>query len=1067
MRGIWAGAIALALASTTTMFGQGLTTSGLSGFVTDKAGHPVAGALVTVVHDASGTRYTATARSTGQYTVVGLLSGGPYTVTATAAGQPPAEKKGIYLEIGAVGSVDLEMSNEIVQLEAFKVSESTGQMIFDSGSMGTGSNFTPREIAEISSIRRDLQDIQNLDPRAVVIQVTPSDPAYTYSVAGQNPRNNSLLIDGVSAADNFGLNSNGYAGLRNPIPLDWISSFSVQINPFDVVYSGFLGGITDVTLKTGTNDFHGSAYELYTGTRMRGPDPVVGVLGPHEETQQHTTGATLGGPILKDRLFFFVGYEAFRQIAAAPAQLFNPEGSPAGQAEVTQIVQTLTSRYNYNPGPLVAVAHTWEQNFVAKLNWNISDSQKFTFTFRHTIGDAPVFYNYAFSNETSFETSWYNSNRSDQSYTAQLNSDWSQFIPNLHTEVEATYKRYNGTATLDGPKLPAITILNISGFSQPLNSIVTNGELFAGTYWAYQDNNIYTWEQEEHLYGDYSVGNHTFKFGSQFDRTGYTDTFIPNAIGSYSYSNVANFMANTPYQSIVETPAAGFTLASDVSHYYLLDISPLIQDTWKPNAQLTIVGGLRMDYPYLPQRPIFSPVFFNAYGFSNSISMNGNYTVSPRFGFNYDFQTKQPTQLRGGAGLFLGQNPVVWVENSYNNAGQLNSITNGVASTAAPGFDYTDPNFHWPANWKENLALDRTLPFLGMIATAEVDLTQVQKDVFYQETNPYAVPSSGPLTMPDGRLRFAGNITPSAIGSAYYLPNAPSGFYSSVTNSPTTLYQNHATGAVYELTNTDKGGSQEYTLELNRPMTDHWAFQLAYTYTHATQVDPFTSSVAASGFAGQPFINPNQNVAYRSNYAVPNKFIAAATREFNFFKRKYATTSLTAQFITENGVPYSFVFKGDADGSGITGESLFYVPSGPNDPKVQWLSATEEANFFNYLATNPSLSKWAGQIVPRNSVYAPWQETLNLHFEQQIPVWRDVRVTLFADCFNFSNLLDKHSGLVDNYLNAFYTQTIAGTGYNAKTNQYEYVFNNGTLGTPSIYSDESRWQVQVGARLDF
>jgi hypothetical protein len=166
-------------------------------------------------------------------------------------------------------------------------------------------------------------------------------------------------------------------------------------------------------------------------------------------------------------------------------------------------------------------------------------------------------------------------------------------------------------------------------------------------------------------------------------------------------------------------------------------------------------------------------------------------------------------------------------------------------------------------------------------------------------------------------------------------------------------------------------------------------------------------------------------------------------------------------------VPYSFVFKGDADGSGITGESLFYVPSGPNDPKVQWLSATEEANFFNYLATNPSLSKWAGQIVPRNSVYAPWQETLNLHFEQQIPVWRDVRVTLFADCFNFSNLLDKHSGLVDNYLNAFYTQTIAGTGYNAKTNQYEYVFNNGTLGTPSIYSDESRWQVQVGARLDF
>ena len=1065
---IWAGAIALAFSTMAPVFGQGVTTSGLRGFITDKAGSPVVGASVSVVHDASGTRYGAVTRSTGQYTLSGLLSGGPYTVTATAPGLPPAERKGVYLDLGAVASVDLELSSEIVRLEAFKVSESGADTTFDSSSMGTGTSFTPKAIAEISSIRRDLQDIQNLDPRAVVNQVSPSDPAYSFSVAGQSPRNNALLVDGVSAADNFGLNSNGYAGLRNPVPLDWISSLTLEISPFDVIYSGFLGEITDITLKSGTNEYHGSAYEIYTGTRLRGPDPVVGLLGPHEPTQQHTTGFTLGGPIIKDKLFFFVGYEAFRQIAAAPAQLFSPLSSPAGQAEVAQIVSTLTSRYNYDPGSLAATAHTWEQNFVAKINWNISDSQKFTFTFRHTIGDAPVFYNYAFSNETSFQTSWYNSNRSDQSYTAQLNSDWSYIVPTLHTEIEGTYKRYNGTATLDGPKLPALTILNISGFSQSLNTIVTNGELFAGTYWAYQDNNIYTWEQEEHAYGDYSVGNHTFKFGAQFDRTGYTDTFIPNAIGSYTYSNVANFVANTPFQSIVETPAAGFTLASDVSHYYLLNISPLIQDTWKPNSKLTVVAGLRMDYPYLPQKPIASPVFFNAYGFSNAISMNGNYTISPRAGFNYNFETALPTQVRGGAGLFLGQNPVVWVENSYNNAGQLNSITNGVASSAAPGFDYTARDFHWPANWKENLAVDKTLPWLGIIATAEVDLTQVEKDVFYQETNPYAVPSSGSLTMPDGRLRFGGNITPSAIGSAYYLPGyTTSNFYTSVTNSPTTLYQNHATGAVYELTNTDKGGTQEYTLELNRPMTNHWAFELAYTYTHATQVDPFTSSVAGSGFAGQPIINPNDNIPYHSNYSVPNKWVAQVTREFNFFKRKNATTGITAQFITENGSAYSFVFKGDADGAGITGEDLFYVPSGPNDPKVQWLSATEEANFFSYLATNPQLSKWAGQIAPRNTAYAPWQETLNLHAEQQVPIWRDVRVTLFADCYNFSNLIDKHSGIVDNYNNAFYTQTIAGTGYNKATGQYQYVFNPGTLGTPSIYSDLSRWQLQVGARIDF
>jgi hypothetical protein len=1075
-RWICSGVIALALMLTTTMFGQGVTTSGLTGFVTDKAGKPIEGATVTVVLDASGGRYVATTGSTGRYNLSGLITGGPYTITATAPNLPPAEKKDVYTSLGSTGSVDLEMSSDVVQLEAYKVNESADNSTFGAQAMGTGSSYSSKQILTVSSIRRDLQDFQNLDPRAVVMQGAPSDPAYTFSVAGQNPRENALLVDGVSAADNFGLNSNGYAGLRNPVPLEWIAAATLQINPFDVAYSGFLGGVTDVSLKSGTNEFHGSAYVVYTGTNMRGSDPVVGLLGPHEPTQQHTTGATLGGPIIPNKLFFFVGYEAFRQIAAAPAQVFNPLSNATGQQEVSEIVAALKAgytiggkTYTYDPGSLGAISHTWEQNFVGKIDWNISDYQKFSFTFRHTKGDAPVFYNYTFANETSFETSWYNSNRSDQSYTAQLNSDWSKYVSNLQTEIEATYKRYNGTASLNGPDLPALTINAITGFSASTNTTIATGELFTGTYAAYQDNNIYTWEQEEHAYADYSLGNHTFKFGVQADRTAYTDTFIPNAIGSYNFTTVANFLAKVASTSTVESPAAGYTLASDVSHYYLLDVAPLLQDTWKPNAQWTLVGGLRMDYPYEPQNPVFSQVFQNAYGFSNASTMNGNYVVSPRFGFNYSLPTALPTQIRGGAGLFLGQNPVVWVENSFNNAGQLNVTTNGVASAAAPSFDYTDPNFKWPSTWKENLAIDKTLPLWGLVATAEVDFTQVNKDVFYQETNPYALPTSGPLTLPDGRLRFAGLITPGTSGSigSFVQPNAPAGYYSTVSSSPTLLYQNHATGAVYDLTNTTKGATQEYTVELQKPMKNNWAFSLAYTYTHATQVDPFTSSVASSGFNSQPFVNPNQNVAYNSNYSVPNKYVATLTRQFNFFKQRNSTTSLSLQYISQSGAAYSYVFKGDADGSGITGESLFYVPTGPSDPKVTWLSASEENNFFTWLAHTPSLSKYAGQVAPRNSAYENEQETLNIHLEQQVPLYKNIRTVLYIDCFNFANFLDKNWGIVDNFNNAFVTQTVAGTGFNPKTNQYIYTFNPSTLGTPTIYSDVSRWQVQVGARLEF
>ncbi|HEY5228990.1 MAG TPA: TonB-dependent receptor, partial [Opitutaceae bacterium] len=300
---IWSAAVALTLVLANSMFAQGVTTSGLSGFVSDKSGKPISGATVTVVLNATGARYIATTRTTGQYSLSGLATGGPYTVTATAPSYPPAEKKDIYLALGTTVDTDLELSSDVVQLEAFKVNENGTDTTFDAGSMGSGSSYTSKQVMQVSSIRRDLQDFQNLDPRAAVAQVSPSDPAYTFSIAGQNPRENALLIDGVSGADNFGLNSNGYAGLRNPVPLEWISSATLQISPYDIIYSGFLGGVTNVSLKSGTNEFHGTAYEIYTGTRMRGPDPVVGLLGSHEATQQHTTGATLGGPIIPNKLF--------------------------------------------------------------------------------------------------------------------------------------------------------------------------------------------------------------------------------------------------------------------------------------------------------------------------------------------------------------------------------------------------------------------------------------------------------------------------------------------------------------------------------------------------------------------------------------------------------------------------------------------------------------------------------------------------------------------------------------------------------------------------------------------
>jgi len=1089
LRFLSAGAAALALALAGTAYGQGVTTASLSGSVKDTSGAPIAGAKVSAIHVPSGTQSTAVTRSNGEYNLEGLRPGGPYSVTVTSAAGTKTND-GVYLDVGALARSNFSFESAVVTMEAVKVNTTSDDTTFDSGAMAFGLVMSSKDISQVATVRRDVQDIENLDPRATVMQVGPADTQYTISFAGQNPRENLFLIDGVSATDNFGLNSNGYAGFRNPLPPEWIESLSVDLSPYDIIYSGFSGGVLNTTLKSGTNDFHGSVYALYQGTNFRGPDPVLNtVFGQHERIQAHTTGATVGGPIIKNKLFFFLGYEAFRELTVPPVQNFIPDNSGGAYDQI--IAQA--NKLGFNPGSLSASNHLWQQNFVGKIDWNINDDHRFEFTFRHTAGEAPNFYNYTSSFETSLSSSWYNTFRTDQSYTAKLNSDWSKFIPSLHTEIEGTYKRYNGTAKLNGGDFPAVTINGVPGSS--ISGGTAPYALFLGQYWAYQDNNIYTWEQEEHAYADYSIGAHTFKFGVQLDRTAYTDTFIPNILGSYTFDSVQEWLNATPTFIQQEAPYPGYTLGSDVSHYYLMDVSPLIEDTWRPTSDLTIIGGVRMDYPYEPQKPIFSPLFANTYGYSNSSTMNGNETISPRIGFNYDLgkvlHTEKRTQLRGGAGLFLGQNPVVWVENSFNNAGQLNTVSTGNTSssattpvvpgytftganptsligtvppsTAVPTFDVTDKNFHWPAAWKENLALDRELGFMDLILTANVDFSQVKQDAITRDIN-LKLATSGPAFMPDGAIHYNGNVTPGNLGAG----NTPGFTYTSVSSvASATLENNPLTGPVYLLTNTNKGSAQEYTLQLHRPLKDGWAFSIGYTHTHATAVDPSPSSVASSNYGDNPFVNPNDNVAYRSQYYSPDKFVVTATKQFKFFSQKNTTTTLSAQFIAQTGQAYSMVFKGDATGAGLTGEDLFYVPTGPNDPKVTWALPSEQTAFFQFLANTPELAKYAGGIAPRNAFYAPWQHFLSVHLEQQIPVASKGRLVVYWDCFDFGNLLNDKWGTVTNFNNSFDTRTIAGTFLNTATNQYIYNFNASTLGTPTEYSDMSRWSMQVGARFEF
>ena len=1050
--GVWA----LALSTASVGFGQGVTTSGATGVVTDKDGKPIAGATVTIVQEQTGVRLSATTRSNGRYNLPGLQVGGPYTITASASGEQTGTQKGINLGLDGEQTVDFQLAADVVNLSAFQVSESN-DTTFGTSKMGTGMDFNVAEITDLPTVRRDIQDIANLDPR-ISLTINTSTGEFGVSAQGQNSRFNSFLIDGMQSNDPFGLNANGFSSTRSPIPLGALAAASIQLNPYDVTRSGFTGALINAVTKSGTNEFHGSAYTYYLGKDLRGKNPGTGPTDPYKGQrdvyQDHTTGFSLGGPIVKDRLFFFVAYEDYRKTAAPTTaeQIFRP--SDASVAAVTAAAKV----WGYDIGSINgALTHSAQKTYLAKLDWNITDQHRATLTYRRVDGNFANPADYNGSTYTSSSTHWYQANRISDNFSLQLNSTWT---PNFSTDAGAAYIKYNGTAAPNGAPFPEIYVNGVTGTNLVTGAAVS-GQIDLGTNYSYQYNALYTKDYNGHLYGQYSVGNHTLKFGGDSDKTQYLDEFIQYYYGRYAFANPADFASGNASFLQYQQAAPGFTIDNSTADYSLTNFGLLLQDTWTPNSQLTVTGGVRFDDPYIPGKPLYLPAFQNTWGFANNTTGSGNYRFEPRLGFSYDLPTPTKTQVRGGIGLFQGTNPAVWIANAFDTNGSLNSVSKGSSSTTVspppgsiatfnpdphyvqtlpppgaptPNINVIDPKFTTPATWKANLAVDRSLPWFGLVATAEADFTQVEKAIYFQSLN--LVKTN---TGPDGRDIYSGKV-----------------------------HSNF--GTVIRLANTGHGSGQAYTLAIGRPLKDHWSFMASYTHTHATEVQPLTSAVATSSYNYRATINPNDDIARRSGYVTPDKFVVQATREFNFFRRDDMKTRISAVFRAQTGHAYSWVFASDTNGDGTNGNDSFYVPSGPGDPKVTWADPTQQANFFAFVKTS-QLNQYLGKIAPAYSAYNPWQQTLDLHVEQQIPLYRKAKLSLFLDCLNFANLINHNWGVADGLDfgtgSNGYNRRVASATFNAATNTYAYTFTSSTLSSQPTFTVLSRWNLQIGAKVDF
>ncbi len=1071
-RYLLAGLFALLFVLANSAFGQGVTTSSMNGYVMDKAGKPVAGATVVATDTSAGSHTTTVSRANGEFNFTGLRLGGPYTVTASANGLQPQSQNGIMLNLGVAPDVDLTLSSDIVTLQAVTVAEEKGDT-FGVNKTGTTTTLDAFGVTTTPSVRQDLQDLANNDSRFTLVENT-STGEFQLSAAGQNYRYNSYLVDGVQVNDGFGLNGNGTSSWFGPVPFDAIQSFSIQIDPYDIQYSGFTGALLDVVVKSGTNDFHGSYRYTYSDQALRGKNPLTGL---YDSYRNYRDTITFGGPIIRNKLFFFGAYDYVHNVSAPPSANFLPDA-----ATVASVIATAQSKYGYNAGGLATPNNlSLGKNFVGKIDWVISDQHRLSVTYRHNDTTVPQFASFNATSDTSLSNYWYQQPRITGAWEAQIESNWT---PDLHTEATVEYTKTNASPINNGANFPEVQISGFPGQQISSGSSITNGFLHLGSEFSRQLNKLYTSDTVGKFYGDYSIGNHKITAGVDSDRAWSYDAFVQAAFGSYTFANAAAFAAGNGITSYsLSTGINGNTLASAIANFTYTTFGAGIQDQWRPTDALTVTYGVRIDDPYIQNKPIFSSAFKNAFGVTNTNTDNGNYTIEPRVAFNYDLPAWQglKRQLRGGVGVFQGTNPAVWLANSYDMAGTLGRVSTTAATAATltfnpnpntqvapagspptPIINFTDKNFRPPAAWKSNIAFDQDLPWGGLVFTAEEDYLRTIKAINMAALNQLRA-TSGPATMPDGRLRYNGNIFPGFTTGVTGIPTAATGAGSA------TLVQNTAFNNAYELKNTDHGMSADTTLSLTRPMKDNWSFSFNWTHEHTTDNIAMRSSVASSNFTSHAYVNPNEDTAETSDYEIPQKFVAQISRQFDFFHNAKARTIVSAVMRVQTGHPYSWTFKGDANGDGFSTNDQFYVPTGPNDPKVTWNSAAEQSSFFNWLQTS-SLRNYMGKIAPRNSDFSPWDHTIDVHVQQNIPITGNARLSLFADCLNFANLFNRSWGIYQGVDFPYY-RTVAGTAYNPAGNngagQYIYFFNSNTLSNPTIFSDLSRWQVSIGAKLEF
>ena len=1047
---------------TFTLNGQ-VTTSGISGKVTAE-GELLIGATVQAVHEPSGTTYGTVTNADGRYSLQGMRTGGPYTVEVSYVGFQKAVYKNITLQLGETYLLDVKLT-ESLSLDEVVVTASKAAL-FNSQKTGAAQNFNQSQIQATPSVSRSIFDVTKMNPLGV-------NTASGMSFAGSSNKYNSFQIDGITNNDVFGLSSSGTNGGQagaNPISLEAIEEIQVVIAPYDVRQGGFTGGGINAITKSGTNTFHGSAYWYYNNENFYGKTPGKDAKERKKLGDQSsaTYGFTLGGLIVKDKLFFFANYERVKETYPSSNNIGSTE-SNLDVKEVDQIVNKisqLTGGYNaggYGPQDI----DTYSNKILTRLDWNINEQNKFTVRYSFLDGRKMVFSNSVSS--AKLNDNGYFMNNKTHSLVSELNT---QFTPSWSNEFRFGWTYVRDYRDPIGQPLPNITINNLINNGDPTkkSSLELGTERNSAANALDQD--IFT--LEDNLI--WNKGNHTITLGTHNEFFHMKNLYITNIYGSYVYNSLDDFLtvgtANEVLPNSYEYSYSNEKITGTDRWAPVFGAAQLgfyAQDEWKVTNRFSMTYGLRLDIPLLFDKPRANEVFNSStvatsMGLATDQMPTTKVLWSPRVGFRWSLNEDRTTLLRGGAGIFTGRVPFVWISNSFGNAGvemvrtayssSLGNYPSDFKFNIDPNKQYKDPNakvptsevdvmvknFRFPSVFRANLAVEQMLPF-GIRGTLEGLYSKTLNNILYENIN---------YQWKGETLNNGGDDRP--------------------------VYEkqdNHFT-QVMLLKNTSKGYTFNITTKLEKSFDFGLNAMIAYTYGQAKSLNDGNSSQAYSGWKYNATYYGDMNPELTwSMFDVRNRVIGSVSYRKEYAKHFATTVSLF--YNGQTGGRYSLLDYTDLNKDGYRND-LMYVPTDAELEKMVFtdihsnnntVTAAEQKDaLIKWIEGNGELRKSKGTHIKRNQMTLPFEHHFDFHFAQDFFV--DIAgqrntIQLNFDIINVGNLLNKKWGMYYQ-TNSGYDLTPLTTkiGTNGATYQF---YDPGEMYTNTNIT--SRWHAQVGLKYIF